>query len=62
MNAVSVFFKCGLAGLRVYNETLSDEERAMSLAISISTKKMSKSYRETHAHAYSGCLNNLFLS
>lgn len=57
MNAVSVFFKCGLAGLKVYNETLSDEERAMSLALSISTKKMSKSYREMH----SDCFKDLFV-
>ena len=57
MNAVSVFFRCGLAGLKIYNETLSDEERAMSLAISITTKKMSESYRKMH----NGCFKHLYL-
>ena len=48
VNAVSVFFRGGLAALRAFSNRKSDEERATHLKISVATKKMNQAYLKQH--------------
>lgn len=50
MSAVSVFLKCGLAGLKLYNDTKSNEERAKHLISNLTRKNISRYYAEQFHH------------